>query len=579
MECPHFQGGLMRFRIAPFILCFVLACTSTHINSPSPRTPSSSPVVDGLTWSTPSENQKLWSKYCKGNAASSDVPEPNYNNDLVKNVVQVFRYVAPNSFYLYPTIVNAYGLKNVTPPRDVSVQAHTFLTYLCGEFRDRASMVEAKLIWITKFNKLRAGTQKPIPANHQNVWADFSANSYNPFLKYSKQLWYARQSVTPRVELAPGTFKENERSYKEQAAVEGMTVCTVKYMVNEIAQGKTFSTLENHNSGYEIYSQDCPLADKEDYYDFRGDSNFKPNSPESNGMIWYANYISSNCRNTKTARQQEDLSSVVNRDNIITDEVCSDYFKNPFRRRWQAARSGLATWLLRNSKYDRQFADDNSSPLVVLPHLINQDPLTVKPFSFKVEESNGVLTPPLADWIPSYTPSDFAMNDYNFNKNVIHQSESVGFERLRDAMNRHTNWYQSQWDDGLGSKYSFKTQAYSPFVASSYEPSESDQFTFCGVTVPCPPDGFKHWMFVFRVKGANWFKVEDIAARHPVNFSYQWFDETSLGTTSLADQEHAWDRLGTALEEELIGGAILYLHNIKDGSWTYSEVSDDGNNP
>lgn len=567
----------MRIRSTPILFFFLFACTSNpHTGF---RTPSSAEVIDGLQWDTKSANQQLWSKYCKGTADSSDVPEPNYTNDLVKNAVEVFKYVAPNSFYLYPTIVNAYGLKNATPPKDISLQAHTFLTYLCGEFRDRASMVEAKLIWITKFNKLRSGTQKLIAATHSNVWADFSADSYSPFLKYSKSLWQARQAITPYVTLKSGTLLEQEKNYTERAAVEGMTVCTVKYMVNEISQGRGFTTLDAHDTGYATYSQNCPLADKEDYYDFRGDSNFKPNSPESNGMIWYANYISSSCRNTKTARPPADMSVVVNPENIITDEVCADYFKNPFRRRWQAARSGLATWLLRHHKYDLRFAKDNSEPLIVLPHQIKNDPKTVKPFAFKVQDETSTLTPPLEEWMPSYQPSDFALDDFNFNKNILHHSEAVGFERLRDAMNRHTNWYQSQWDDGLGSKYSFKAQAYSPFVASSYEPSESDQFTFCGVTVPCPPDGFKHWMFVFRVKGKNWYRVENIPSKHPVNFSYQWFDETSLGTTGLADREHAWDRMGTALEEELEGGAILYLHNIKDGSYTNALVSDDGNNP
>ncbi len=39
-----------------------------------------------------------------------------------------------------------------------------------------------------------------------------------------------------------------------------------------------------------------------------------------------------------------------------------------------------------------------------------------------------------------------------------------------------------------------------------------------------------------------------------------WLDETSLGTTDLAKEEGAFDRLGTALEHEQ--DSILYLHNI-----------------
>lgn len=573
----------MRLKMCISLFFFSLgACTSSNTGT-NYRTPSSTAVVDGLVWDSKSANSKTWNKYCVGEASSNAVPQPNYSNELVKNAADnVFKYVASNSFYLYPPIVNAYGLRSATPPEGVTKEAHVFLSYLCGEFRDRASMVEAKLVWLTRFNKLRGGKQVSIPADHENVWAVFSADSYVPFLSYSHDLWFARQAVASKVMIQAGKLQEGEKAYSETAAVDGMTVCTVKYMVDQISKGQSFTDLAAHNAGYAAYSKGCPAADKEDYYDFRGDSNFKPNSPESNGMIWYANHIASNCANTGKARDPENPSGITNPGNRVTDEVCEDYFKNPFRRRWQAARSGLATWLLHSEKYDDVFADDGGSPILIWPHRIKNEASTVKPFAYKVPGENGEMSLPLEEWIPSYEKTDFAMDDFNFNKNILSQSESVGFERLRDAMNRHTNWYQSQWDDGLGGKNSVKTQAYSPFVASSYEPSESDQFTFCGITVPCPPDGRKHWMFVFRVKGKNWFRVDDIPGiKKPVNFSYQWFDETSLGTTALADAEHAWDRMGTALEEELEGGAILYLHNLSDGNWSSGggKVIDDGNNP
>ena len=49
-----------------------------------------------------------------------------------------------------------------------------------------------------------------------------------------------------------------------------------------------------------------------------------------------------------------------------------------------------------------------------------------------------------------------------------------------------------------------------------------------------------------------------------------WFDETSFGTTGLAKNEHAWDRLGTAMEGEY--DSIVYLHNITKTQ----EIKDDG---
>ena len=92
------------------------------------------------------------------------------------------------------------------------------------------------------------------------------------------------------------------------------------------------------------------------------------------------------------------------------------------------------------------------------------------------------------------------------------------------------------------------TQAYSPFVASSYEMSESNSFVNCGITVPCTPehDDRKQWMFIFRIKKDNWYTTQRLAAGEKIDFSRMWFDETAFGTTGLADSEKAWDRLGTA---------------------------------
>ena len=69
-------------------------------------------------------------------------------------------------------------------------------------------------------------------------------------------------------------------------------------------------------------------------------------------------------------------------------------------------------------------------------------------------------------------------------------------------------------------------------------------------------------MFVFRIHKDNWFTPESINDQElPLpNFDRVWLDETSFGNSSLANSEKAWDRLGTALEDE--HDAILYLHNI-----------------
>jgi hypothetical protein len=581
------QGGFMLRKVSwtQVTACGVLAaavftgCTSSW-QQKEERNPASAGKSDGLNWESASDNEARWSKYCSadGGAASADIPTPNYKNALVKAAVNNFKSVAPNSLYPYPAILFAYGLKEPkNVPKDVKPEAHVFLTYLCGEFRDRATMVEAKLKWLGNFNKLGNVDQPAIKADDKaNVWTKMSAHSYAKFLAFSRDLWAARQAEI-------GTVKMG--SYNEPASVQGMTVCQTKYIFNEISkvskdsQKNVFKDLKSFNKDFDSYSAKCSKADLEDYYDFRGDSNFKPNSPEGNGMIWYANHIASNCKTTKKAKDAP-AGTVTNDRNVVTDDVCEDYFKNPFRRRWQAARAGLASWMMHAKDYDPQFKDDYSG-IVIWPHRLTDEASTLTPFAYKVPADGGFSEPLLA-WVDGYTDSSWDKADLNFNSIAKLGTDKADagftFERLRDAVNRHTNWYQSKWDDGLGQKNSFKDQAYSPFVASSYEPSESDQFTFCGITVPCPPDGFKHWMFVFRVKGKNWYRNDNVAMNgetaQKVDFSNNWFDETSLGTTGLADKEHAWDRMGTALEDELEGGAILYLHNISDSG----EVSDDGLN-
>lgn len=556
----------LKYLIAPLVLLALGACTSSNPNSWN-RKPASEALEDGLTWLSQGENEKLWTQYCSapGGSYLGETPTPNYKNALVQQAVKSLSVVAPNSLYLYPAIVNAYGLKNVTPPAGIKKETHVFLSYLCGEFRDRATMVQAKLKWLSRFYKLKDEKQQPINPADENVWAKMSANSYPLFLEYSRSLWQARAQVTGQISL--------RESYSEQAAVYGMSVCETKFIFNQISKNLPFEDLSSFNANYMDYSKNCTTADIEDYYDFRGDSNFKPNSPESNGMIWYANHIASNCASTQKANKPDSSEVITNPNNKITDDVCKDYFRNPFRRRWQAARSGLATWMMHSAQYAAQF-DNDYSPVLVWPHHLTENRSSVRPFAYKVPQSDGNMTAPLTDWLVGFDSNHMDLVDFNYNSifglgEQNEKSKGLAFEAwqgLRNAVNRHTNWYQSQWDDGLGGKNSYKTQAYSPFVASSYEPSESDQFTFCGITVPCPPDGFKHWMFVFRIKGKNWYSIDNLAmhkkAEQRIDFSNQWFDETSLGTTGLADKEHAWDRMGTALEQELAGGAILYLHNI-----------------
>lgn len=536
------------------------------------------PMVDGLDdWRPPTDNKELWGKYCAQNDKGQ--ARPNYKStgtDLDKEPIQKtyatisekFNHVVDNSFYLYGAISKAYGLKDEKIPDGVNKNAHKFLSYLCGEFRDRATMVAAKVNWAKHMNKLPVGAQGKIDPK-QNVWRQMKASAYHPFLAMSASLWNARKADVD----AKGKIKMGQ--YAEDAQVPGIRVCDAKYIFNEyIAANKTFDNLAAYNKGFDTYSKaNCDADELADFYDFRGDSNFKPNTPEGNGMIWYAVSLAGQCDDVKTANKAAQVK-VTNKENTVTDAHCKDYFENPFRRRWQAARSGAATWMMHargksegDTSFDVAFKNEYG-PTTMLPHRITTDPLSKKPFSYKFAPTE---TEVLKAWLDGFGKNDkeiaSSMDKPDFGFNEIARlkgakPEELTFERLRDAVNRHTQWYQSKWDDGLGTDKSLKDQAYSPFVASSYEPSQSDAFTYCGITVPCEADGFKHWMYVFRIKGTNVYNTDRVAKGDPIDLSKMWLDETSLGTTGLANKEHAWDRLGTALEQELVQGGILYLHNI-----------------
>lgn len=483
--------------------------------------------------------QVRWTDYCKVGAAAP--VEPNYANAEVASAFEILKTVSPFSFYFYAGPLTAYKLKKPSSVDSKEVvrekNARIYLTVLCGEFRDYPSLVKEKIQWINKLYKLPVTPQAPIDVN-KPLWSQVSANSYAPYLEFSNALWNARKAVTGTVTLG---------SYEVDKPVLGQLMCETKYIFTDyITKGKAFDSLDAFTSGYNQFAaaKNCTAEEKDSYYDFRGDSNFKPNSPESNGMIWYSSSVTGQCAEINKAKATS---------KGITDADCEKYFKSPFLSRWSAARAGLGAWLFRDKKHDSIFSSEGSSVVIM-----SDNEGAKKPFGFKFESEK------LQDFTPAWNQADWSKSDAGFNNlmkiGTPQQDSGFAYERLRDAVNRHTDWYSSGFDDSMGT---VKTEAYSPFVASSYEMSQSDQFTFPGVTVNSPSDGRKHWMFVFKVKKSNWYNTESLANNQPVDFERHWFDETSFGTNGLAKREHAWDRLGSPLEGEY--DSIIYLHNITQG--------------
>jgi hypothetical protein len=499
------------------------------------------------------DQAKIFNTYCIGDANAADIPQPNYKNSLVKQAAEKLSLVSAAHFYNY-NVKKVYQINEATSPDYVpsayTSWANAFLVQVCGEFRDRPSLIKEKIQWAASMNLLPKEKQGPVDPN-KNIWSQMTAYSYGPFIELSSQLWdLKRQNLTNSM------FKIGQ--YDVDTPVNGNTVCETKYIFAEyVTKEKTLSDYKEFADGFETYAKEnCSKEDREDYYDFRGDSNYKPYTPESNAMIWYSMSIAGNCKSPTEAKDGGKL----------TNEQCAEYYKNPFSYRWSAARAGLATWLFRDKKHDAQFAAEGTM-VAIRPHLTPQE----KPFGFSFD-LNAVDILSDFDIVWSEISDAWSRADNGFNEWMLLGTKKAdtefSYERLRDGVNRHTDWYNSGYNDGLGGKV--REQAYSPFVASSYEMSKSDAFTSCGITVPCPNDGHKRWMFVFRVKKAHWYNTTTLTDNTKVDFDKMWFDETSFGTNGLADSERAWDRMGTALEGEL--DTVLYLYNMNEYGQVITEA-------
>ena len=576
------------------------------------------------------EDAAIWNKYCGGNRASSEIPKPNYKEAEVIMAAKKLAMVAPLSYYFYSGPLYAYDLRVaktkdlVDVPQDFpqiaevkngKKNAHAFLTVLCGEFRDRPSLIKEKIRWVLKMYTLPDAPQKTVNLNHE-LWSQMSAHSYANYIGNTRLIFAAKQAENIKQSLRTQMGK-----YNEDYPVEPFSVCETKFIFKKFVETKSQFSVQNdgfkkYKAEYNRFKDRCPRADLDYFYDFRGDSNFKPNSPESNAMIWYSSSISNSCIRINGKMVLKD--SV--KDKFSDPNICEKYFTEPFKYRWSAARAGLATWLFHETKHDDIFSNSRSA-VIIIP---NQKPFA-GPFAFKtpfneyfdeemimykntkgeyvawdddknkevvltaeqiaekqkiieikkveIEEKKKIGDIAQFDFMKEWTQNQtefWNRPDIGFNSLVgfgegfgkATANKELAFERLRNAVNRHTDWYASRYDDGLGT---VREQAYSPFVASSYEMSASNSFTSPGVTVNSPSDGCKHWMFVFKLKNNQWYNTSSIVNKVPVDFNKDWFDETSLGTNHLADSEHALDRLGTALEGEM--DAILYLHNIEtDGA-------------
>src|SRR4030095_10145515 len=92
----------------------------------------------------------------------------------------------------------------------------------------------------------------------------------------------------------------------------------------------------------------------------------KPNALGSKGRTCPGAPVSKQC----DARKGKKPYQAQRPESSITSEVCRQYFKYPFTHRWNAARAGLASWLLVDPD---QGGLDSDSVFVVVPRLVGDD--------------------------------------------------------------------------------------------------------------------------------------------------------------------------------------------------------------
>jgi hypothetical protein len=497
------------------------------------------------------DNAALFGEYCLGELTQR--PVPNYDNELVGRAAAKLSLLHTDSFSLYSDIKKHH--KTAIPEGvDVSQDAHDFLGYLCGEFRDRATMIEAKLNWVADMNYLPMEEQAAYDPSG-NPWRQITAHDYGPYLHVSSDLWHAR-----RDQLSDEGNRYTMVGNKQvDTPVPGNTLCDTKYIFAEyVKKGRQFDDMAAYDAGYQAFrTQHCDLSDNGDedwIHHFRGDSNIKPNSPESNGMIWFSRTMTRQCTASESRPYQTARGGDWENDRV-DDAACQRYFQYPFASRYNAARAAMASWTL----YDPNASGlGSSSDFMVFPKSVD-DPTYI--FGDRAPYAASNYDGPLV-YLSGY---DFSQPDFGLG--AIHNNDAETLNKLLQlAVDRHTDWYSSGYDDEMP-KFSYgNTEAYSMLVAGSYEMEESDSFVSPCYTVPCNGSwadyarNYKHLMYVFKIHKDNWYTPESINAGTPIDFDKQWYDETAFGDSSLANSEKAMDRVGTALEPEL--DSILYLQNI-----------------
>ena len=313
-----------------------------------------------------------WEDYCVGaKKFSPEIPAPNYRTSMVLKAAEKLSRVHGRSFVLYSDIQKVYGQcygakaekDECAPsqvrgkPEDVTVDAHNFLTILCSEFRDNEELMTAKLKWVSDMIIVPKGEQSYSPV--QGFWEQLTSEGYLALVNLSQKLYDLREGSKAEY-LSYGTEE------LDQLSVPALTECEYRFLLAEyISKGITsIKSLEKYQTNFEKFKEtdQCSIAEKSNYNEFRGDGNFKPHSLESNAFIWNTRAFSRNCTNPTTAAPSS----------ILTDQDCKNYYSSPFSARKDLTLKGMYRLFFYHPSM-QQTMDDYGDGLVFITDDLNGD--------------------------------------------------------------------------------------------------------------------------------------------------------------------------------------------------------------
>ncbi len=461
---------------------------------------------------------------------------PRYDNEIIRLAASKLRRVAftdqtsiqISSLLFYPESIGRIYQDQVPSTSEYPRHVDLFLRYLCGEFKDNPGEIGAKLEWINHMHWLE---DAPSSETSDELWTQVNKNTYNALLVYSAERTRAIQMASSGKIQVP---------LRQRTFVPPMSICETKMAISRIQSDLSYN-FDTYEEDLASFGQEhCKPEDHNYVYIYRGDSNLKPNSGESNAMIWISQFISNVC----------DFATLSSKSRFVSNQLCETYHQSPVQFRKRMARYTLATWLLYDKSHIVSFGDHGSQQI----ENIFDYTMPSFPVSLLINGQNSIIASQFRDMI---NVSDFGLT--SLREEAQGQTEEVLW-RLKNAIDRHDDWYLS----GFSAPTLNRKQAFSPFVAASTDIAASDFFTSPGFTLQTdlnPSYCVKHFMFVYKVAKTKVRSYDDLSqGGASIDFSQDWLDSPTLGSSAFGGREMSVVRMAAPNPGEY--EAILNLSSL-----------------